>query len=196
MVKELESNSDGIEIPFILLSNDVFTVDISPYTAVSSYVEPLLSILVESEFIEPDNELSPAILLISSEEIRVESELTETVWSNEVRSILIVEPKESVNIKSLPTNEGVTMNCSCFKSTLNSVLSDLVSVKVPLFKPALIIDTALTSPVAIGVKSITSCVPLFLSIIKSNPFTSTLIIAFSFTNDANSCIVSIVDGTP
>ena len=39
VVKELELNSDGIDNPSILSFNDVFTVDISPYTAVSSYVE-------------------------------------------------------------------------------------------------------------------------------------------------------------
>ena len=200
VVKELELNSDGIDNPSILSFNDVFTVDISPYTAVSSYVESWLSNRVESEPIEPDiepaNDSSPDTLNPSSEETRVVSELIETVWSNEVRSILIVEPNESVKIKSLPTSEGVTIYLSGFKSTLKTVLSDLVNFKLPPSKSAPIILTEETSPVAIGVKSITSCVPSFLSITKSKPSMSIPIITFSFTNAANSCIVSIADGTP
>ena len=207
-VIEVSLYSDGIEIfvispsiVSILLTNEessysegitklfksVSTVDTLSSIDVSSYPLPIL-LFSESDNSEicVDSDSSPDILANSSESTLLFKELMSDVWSNVLKSTETVDPKVSVNVRTLFSKFGRIIKLKGDKSTLNSVSSDFFNTNVLSSNFASTIVKAFTSPVAIGVKSITSSVPLFLPTTRSNPSISTSIIACSFTNFANS----------
>ena len=111
------SIEDKSDTALLILSTIELSEDTLPSSSIDILVTKDESLYVDELACDKDilileitslSELSPEILAVSSSLIRVASELMSVVWSNDVKSIDTVEPKESVNIRLLPESEGVT----------------------------------------------------------------------------------------